>query len=145
LTATVAQSGDLLSAESLILAVVSGLFGIWYGEIQGGFALEKPIHFADRTTQRDQLKAVFWRRATPLVAVSTAAAAVFLPNSITLLRRVAPLFHGHFPPYDPLAVSIVAVNAGMFLLALYATGLAIALGSRRRDFSRPDKRQAAVS
>jgi hypothetical protein len=136
-TATVVRSGDLLSAESLILAVVSGLFGIWYGEIQRAFALEKPIHVEDRTPQRDQLKAVFWRRAMPLTAVSVAAAAVFLPNSIPLLRRLSPLFHGHFPPYDPLAVSIVAVNAGILLLSLYVGGLAVALGSRRREFGRP--------
>ncbi len=138
MTATVVRSGDLLSAESLILAVVSGLFGIWYGEIQSGFALEKPIHVEDRTPERARLKALFWRRVMPLAAVSASAAAVFLPNSIPLLRRVAPLFHGHFPPYDPLAVSIVAVNAGMLLLACYVVGLAVALGSRRRDFASPE-------
>jgi hypothetical protein len=136
-TAAVVRSGDLLGAESLIFAVVSGLLGIWYGEIQRGFALEKAIHVQDRTPQGSQLKALFWRRAIPLTTVSAAAAAVFLPNSIPLLRRLGPLFDGNLPPYDPLAVSIVAVNMGLVLLVLYATGLAVALGLRRREFARP--------
>jgi hypothetical protein len=135
-TAAVVRSGDLLSAESLILAAVSGLLAIWYGEIQRGFTIDKPVHVEDRTVHRKQLKAVFWRRAMPLTAVSVGAAAVFIPNSIPLLRRTGPLFHGHVPPYDTLAVSIVAVNAGMVVLALYVGGLAVALILRRREFAR---------
>jgi hypothetical protein len=135
-TAAVVRSGDLLSAQSLILAAVTGLMALWYGDMQSALTLSKPVHLEDRTNERAKLKAVFWRRAILLAALATGAAAIFVPNSVSLVRRIAPLFHGHVPGYDVLAVSVVAVNALMVLLALYICGLAIALARRRREFGK---------
>jgi len=134
-TAVVVRSGDLLSAQSLILAAVTGLMALWYGDIQSALTLSKPVHLEDRTTERAKLKTVFWRRAIPLAALATGAAAIFVPNSLSLVRGIAPLFHGHLPRYDVLAVSVVAVNVLMVLLALYTCGLAIAIGGKRREFA----------
>jgi hypothetical protein len=130
------STGDLLSAESLILAVVSGLLALWYGEIQTALHLEKELRVEDRTPEIDTMSAALWRRAMPLAVLAALAALIFAPNSIDLVRRLGSLGQGDLPPYDPLAVSVVAVNIGMAVVALYAIGLALALADRRRSFRR---------
>lgn len=131
------STGDLLSAESLVLALVSGLLALWYGEIQSALRLERRLRVEDRHPEIETLSRTVWRRAVPLTLIAAAATAVFAPNSVQLVRRVGPLFHGDMPPYDPIAVSVVGVNAGMALVTLYAGALTNALALRRRSFRRP--------
>jgi hypothetical protein len=130
------STGDLLSAESLILAVVSGLLALWYSEIQAALHLQKQLRVEDRKPEIDTMSAILWRRAIPLSCLAALAALIFAPNSIDLIRRLGSLRQGDVPTYDPLAVSVVAVNIGMTLVALYAVGLAVALAARRRSFRR---------
>lgn len=134
---TAVSTGDLLSAESLLLALVSGLLALWYGEIQSALHLEKRLRVEDRGPEVATLTRTLWRRAMPLTLLAAAATAVFAPNSTQLLRRLEPLFRGDMPPYDPIAVSVVGVNVGMAFVALYSAALAAALARRRRSFRRP--------
>jgi hypothetical protein len=137
LIAAVVSTGDLLSAESLILTVVSGLLALWYSEIQSALRLEKKLRVEDRGPEIETMTRSLWRRAIPLTALAAAATAVFAPNSIQLIRRVEPFVRGDLPPYDPIAVSVVGVNIGMALVTLYAGALAVALVTRRRAFRQP--------
>jgi len=130
------STGDLLSAESLVLTVISGLLALWYSEIQGALRLEKRLRVEDRVPEIRAFTATLRRRALPLALLSAAATAVFAPNSVQLMRRIGPLFHGHLPPYDPIAVSVVGVNVGMVLVTIYAAALAAILVLRRRSFRR---------
>lgn len=134
--AAVVSTGDLLSAESLILTVVSGLLALCYSEIQSALRLEKRLRVEDRRPEIDTMTRSLWRRAIPLTVLAAAATAVFAPNSIQLVRRAEPLLRGDMPPYDPIAVSVVGVNIGMALVTLYAGALAVALVTRRRSFRR---------
>jgi hypothetical protein len=137
-TASAISSGDLLSAESLILTIVSGVLALWYSEIQTALHLEKRLRVEDRKPEIDVMTRTLWRRAVPLTLIAGAAAAVFAPNSIRLLHRAKPLVaDGDTPPYDPIAVSIVAVNIGMAVVAIYAAALAVSLLRRRRSFREP--------
>jgi hypothetical protein len=131
------STGDLLSAESLLLAVVSGLLALWYSEIQSALHIASKLRVEDRGPEIDTLTHTLWRRAVPLTLLAAAATAVFAPNSIQLIRRLGPLFHGNAPPYDPIAVSVVGVNVGMAIVTFYAGALAGALLLRRRLFRRP--------
>jgi hypothetical protein len=135
-TATAVSTGDLLSAESLLLAIVSALLALWYGEIQSALQLEKRLRVEDRGPEIETLTRMLWRRALPLSVLAATAAAVFAPNSVQLVRRLRPLLHGDLPSYDPIAVSVVAVNMGMALITLYAAALASAVASKRRSFRR---------
>lgn len=128
------STGDLLSAEALILTIVSGLLALWYGEIRSALRLDKRLRVEDREPEIETMTRSLWRRAVPFALLAAAATAVFAPNSIELVRRLEPLANGDMPPYDPIAVSVVGVNIGMALVALYAGGLALALVGRRRSF-----------
>jgi hypothetical protein len=128
------STGDLLSAESLVLALVSGLLGLWYGEIQGALHAEKRLRVEDRRPEIETMTRTLRRRAMPLTLLAAAATAVFAPNSAQLIGRLEPLFHGDLPEYDPIAVSVVGVNIGMGLVAVYAGALAAVLVRRRRSF-----------
>jgi hypothetical protein len=133
----VVSTGDLLSAESLVLALVSGLLALWYSEIQSALHLDRRLRVEDRRPEIETLTRTLWRRAVPLTLLAALATAVFAPNSVQLARRVGPLFHGDMPVYDPIAVSVVGVNVGMGLVTLYSGALTNALALRRRSFRRP--------
>jgi hypothetical protein len=131
------STGDLLSAESLLLALVSGLLALWYGEIQSALHQERRLRVEDHGPEIAILTRTLWRRAVPLMLLAVAATAIFAPNSLQLLRRLGPIFHGNLPRYDTIAVSVVAVNVGMAFVAIYCAALAVALSRRRRSFQRP--------
>ncbi len=135
--AAAVSTGDLLSAESLILTVVSGLLALWYSDLQTALRLEKKLRVEDRGPEIAAMTHTLWRRAIPLTMLAAAATVVFAPNSIELIRRVEPLLSGDVPSYDPIAVSVVGVNLGMAFVTLYAGALAAALVTRRRSFRRP--------
>jgi hypothetical protein len=79
---------DLLSAASLILAVVGILYGLWYPEIQKVLEKKVPIHVEDRGIIYREISSTLWSRSLPLTFLSILISLIFLPDTIKYILEI---------------------------------------------------------
>jgi len=80
--------GDILSAASLLLAIVTVLYALWYQELISALQTEIPEHIEDYPKPLAALKNVLFSRAIPLFLSSVTVSFVFLPDAITIILQV---------------------------------------------------------
>jgi len=125
---------DLLSGASLLLAVVSVLFGLWYAEIQKTIDTKNiPAHLEDRNPVIKEIAATLSTKSIPLSLASLLVAMVFLPNSVLLIIKaietieqgglVAALFQ-----YNAVEAAFIAVELLAVALAIHTSTLLYKLG-----------------
>lgn len=73
---------DLLSAASLLLAVLGVLYGLWYPEIMDALDTEVPPFVEDRRHPYRQVVSVLYGRALPLMIAGIGISAIFLPDAL---------------------------------------------------------------
>jgi hypothetical protein len=108
-------SGDLLTAETLLLTVVALLHTLWYPEISESLKRLETLPQYKRgaltiwTAERPR----FWGRAVPLLAATAGSLAVFSPviSDVVYKTRdaVTRLGWGAFRYYDPIAAAFLLV------------------------------------
>jgi len=76
---------DLLSAASLLLAVVGVLYGLWYPEIIEALGTKVPAFSEDRIKPFRQISSVFYGRAIPLAIAALGVLLIFLPNAVQII------------------------------------------------------------
>lgn len=137
---------DLLSAASLLLAVVAVLFGVWFPEVSQCLEIkdDKPLYWESGRGSRGRVHHAKVTRAWPLAAASVLVAAIFLPESILIILRSARniYHHGVFAPwrhYDPVETSLVVVVVFAIALAWYLRGLYYQLRDLETDLDRLPK------
>jgi len=79
---------DLLSAASLILAVVGILYGLWYPEIQKVLEKEVPKHVEDRGFIHREISSTLLSRSLPLAFLAILISLIFLPDTIKYLLEI---------------------------------------------------------
>jgi len=79
--------GDILSAASLLLAIVTVLYALWYKELASALQTEIPEHREEYPKPLATLKKVFFSRAIPLFLSSVTVSFVFLPDAITIVMQ----------------------------------------------------------
>lgn len=128
--------GDLLSAASLLLAVVGVLYGLWYPELMAALAVKMPQHKEDRVAPHRRVSSTLLSRAVPLALGFSVLALVFLPDALAILiislrhfrdEGVAALHR-----YDPVRTSFCLVVAFALSLAAHVVWLVIRLVKLRR-------------
>ena len=77
--------GDLLSAASILLAVVGILYGLWYGEIVFALEIEPSLHPQDNKNKLDNVSSILSKRAVPLAIAASLVSIIFLPDVIRLI------------------------------------------------------------
>jgi len=121
---------DLLAAASLLLTVVSVLYGLWYEEISKAIENARKLPPAslveDRVAPLKKMRATLYSRAIPLAIASICVALVFLPPSVTIMfhfaHRFCQLGLSIFMKYDAIVASFVLVE----LFALFLAYLSLA-------------------
>jgi len=86
--ATHGQVRDSLQTLSVFVAFVTVLFGIRYGQLAGGIKSELPDKQAKpiaREKAQNELRALLWSKALPLVVLTAIPAYLFLPLTIRIL------------------------------------------------------------
>lgn len=142
------SSGDILSAASLLLAVLAVLFSLWYSDIGSALRVEIPTHLEDAGPQRRQVSEAIKTRAAPLAAGAVVLLLVFLPEAVHLaihwLRQANNhgLWHA-IKSYDSVELSIVVVVLFMALLTAYALWLVLELAKLRHKLKPPSGPAAA--
>jgi hypothetical protein len=119
---------DLLSAASLILAVVGILYGLWYPEIQKVLEKKVPTHVEDRGTIYREISSTLWSRSLPLTFLAIMIFLIFLPDTIKYILEISSQistggFSKFISDYNAVstafcAVEFLTINIGIFTLVL---------------------------
>jgi hypothetical protein len=133
--------GDLLSAASLLLAVVAVLYGLWYPEIMAALEVVVPQHIEDRVGPRRRVSRALVDRAVPLLLGSVLLAAVFLPDVVTIVLISVRNFQiegcSALRRYDAVRTSFCLVVTLALSLAAQFVWLVVRLLKLLKRFSAP--------
>ncbi len=106
--------GDILGAYSVIFAVITALFGLWYPEIQAYLNDNRwppDVKAVDIEGQYEHVKEIRRSKIIPLLIISLGITIIFLPAAISIVQGL--LQNGiSFSTYDPISMCL------LFLLVL---------------------------
>ena len=107
---------DLLSAQSLLLAVLAALFSAWStGFATAALKKTQGTRYADNENVHKIIKEELFVRAFPLTLYALALAAVMMPVSWSILKSVVSYYARRDPKisFDPIGASLVLVHVGL--------------------------------
>jgi hypothetical protein len=123
---------DLLSAASLLLAIVTVLYGMWYPEIMKSLETEVPDHPAARRKPRGEVAAMRRNRALPLMTATILLAAVFLPDALKIVLQSTGSIVSNgisaFAKYSAVATAFVLVEILALYFAAYFAAVWVSFG-----------------
>lgn len=111
-------SGDLLSASSLLVALVGLLYSTWYPEITA--AAETPVPLHDASKLISNMRSTLRTRAAPLLVLAVVLLVVLVPPAFAVvLQTVRHLFGSRSgSQYDAVQACFIAVFVALLLLAV---------------------------
>ena len=112
---------DLLSSASLLIAIVTVLYALWYAEIKRGIKDIRPRQNWEKDDFLEVL-GILLLRALPLAVASLGLALVFLKDALIIVRNSLKLelnIHDRIMNYDAVSTAFVLVESiCLFLFAL---------------------------
>jgi hypothetical protein len=130
------STGDLLSAASLLLTVVSILYGLWYPEIIKAIETEVPSHPQNRVKPHKEVSAVLWYKAIPLAIIAAPFGLIFLPDAVAVVcRAIRILISSGEGGYDAVETAFCVVVLFSLAIGVYTFRLAWVLNNQRVKLS----------
>jgi hypothetical protein len=108
----VTNAGDLLSAASILLGIITFLYGLWHAELDEAESIQPPRHLDDAGPHRKKV-ARARRKALIVSGAALLFAGVFVPEVIIEIDEITD-------GYDAVEVSLILVCAGLLLLAWHS-------------------------
>jgi hypothetical protein len=118
--------GDILSAASLLLAIVTVLYALWYQELTAAIEIEIPNHKEDRPKPLTKLNQILFSRAIPLFLSSVTVSVVFLPDAITIVTQVIDVLSSG-DATDNFVYS--SVKTAVCIVVIFSIGITVHSGS----------------
>ncbi|WP_421225219.1 hypothetical protein [Aeromonas enteropelogenes] len=113
---------DLLSASSLLMATVTILFSLWYGEIVSILDKPKAKHAADNVGLLKEVKSVLFSKAILLALMSLSVTLIFAPNALMIMvESFALLKKQGLPTLETYS----AVNTAFSLVFFICLGITV--------------------
>jgi len=113
---------DLLSASSLLMAVVAILFSLWYSEISSALGIEQKKYAEDNKGNRQLVRNILVSKAIPVTFMAVLVSLTFLPDSVLLMKE--SFYTYQFKGINALE-SYSAVKTAYCLVTLMTVVLAI--------------------
>lgn len=114
---------DLLSASSLLMAIATILFSLWYPEIEKALEIVPSKYRNDNEDSRRTVTAVLFSKAIPVSMMALAVALIFLPDALQIAKKSywAYVRNGltAFENYDAVRTAYCLVTVLSALLAGY--------------------------
>lgn len=129
-------SGDLLSAASLLVALITFLYSTWYQETSSALELPTKRFRLDRGPHLALLRRVLMTRALPICVAALALVLVLAPPAIKVAWRA--IAHGWGQPYDAVKACFLLVWLISIFLAAVSTHRTFALFRHLRRQAGPD-------
>ncbi|WP_419173417.1 hypothetical protein [Halobacteriovorax sp.] len=113
---------DLLSASSLLMATITILFSLWYGEIVSVLDKPKEKHNADNVGLLKEVKSVLFSKAILLVLMSLSVTLIFAPNALMIMVESFDLLKKQgLPTFETYS----AVNTAFSLVFFICLGITV--------------------
>jgi len=122
--------GDILSAASLLLTIVTVLYALWYQELMSALEIEVPTHREDRPAPLSRINSILYSRAVPLFVSSILVSVVFIPDVINILREVFRAWiqaGGDIPSYSSVKTAICIVVAFSIAISFHVGSILLRL------------------
>lgn len=119
---------DLLSAASLLLAVLGVLYGLWYPEITAALEIKVPDFAEDRKRPYRQVSSVLYSRALPLTIAALGVSLIFLPEAIKITRDT-------FLQYQAQGVAYIKNYNAVYTAFCFVVAMSIAIAVHLTIFS----------
>lgn len=134
------EMDSLLTAASVLLALIGVVYALWYEELKQASEREMPRHQEDREPILGHLRSVFWSRAVPLTVASLSVTAVFVPPAVEIVVESAKQYVrigiGNIGNYDAIATSVVLIEVFLMMLSVQVSATMIRLRRHIRDHGR---------
>lgn len=113
---------DLISASSLLMATITILFSLWYGEIVSIINKKEAKYQEDNLELLGEIKRVLFSKALLLVLMSLSVSLTFAPNALVIMSESWELFLKQgFPTIDTYS----AVKTSFSLVFFICVGVTI--------------------
>lgn len=131
--------GDILSAASLLLTIVTVLYALWYQELMSALQIEVPIHKEDRSAPLLRINSMIYSRAIPLFVSSVLVSVVFIPDVVGILReafRAWEQANRYIQYYDSVKTAVCIVVVFSIALSVHAGFILMKLLKIRHDMKK---------
>ena len=131
--------GDILSAASLLLTIVTVLYALWYQELMSALQIEVPIHKEDRSAPLLRINSMIYSRAIPLFVSSVLVSVVFIPDVVGILREAFRAWDqagSYIQYYDSVKTAICIVVVFSIALSVHAGFILLKLLKIRHDMKK---------
>lgn len=122
---------DLLSAASLLMAVIAILYSLWYTELTELLSISPKTHKEDNVADCYSVKSALIKKSTPLSVLALLIALIFLPDAIKISCEAISTFQNYgleaASRYNAVKMAYCLVSVVSIALALYITSLSINL------------------
>jgi len=115
--------GDILSATSLLLTMITVLYGVWYSEINNTINLKEPLHSEDGKLIYKMVVSVLNHKAIPLFIASLSLTLIMLAQVVCIIEEACTIVlinkWTSFKYYDVVKMIYCTVFVFSFSLSVY--------------------------
>lgn len=130
---------DLLSASSLLMAIATILFSLWYSEIAKALEIAPKKYREDNKDSRRTVTSVLFSKAIPVSLMTLAVALIFLPEALQIAKESYWAYardgFAAFENYNAVRTAYCLVTVLSALLAGYMGVLVVQLFGLRKRLS----------
>lgn len=130
--------GELLSAASLLLTIVTVLYALWYPEIVEGLNIKIPKHEEDWPGPSKKIETLIRSKVIPLFVSSMLVSIVFIPDAISIIKEAYWVWmHAENPAskYSSVKTAFTLVVLFSVYLWLQVSSILIKLISKKRKMN----------
>jgi hypothetical protein len=127
---TTEHLSDVISAASLVLAVLAALYTLWLPEVSAALHITPKQDPDDRDPQRQQANRAFWTKAVPLALATSAGTSILLPRGMAILGEAWD--QGASGTFDDVKALFILTLALLLLLTIVAIAQLVGLAAMRR-------------
>jgi hypothetical protein len=127
---TTDQLPDVISAASLVLAVLAALYTLWLPEVSAALAIAPADDKDDRGPQRKKVKTALLTKALPLGLATGCSTTILLPRGSAIV--VEAFMHWRAWAFDDVKAFFILTLALMLLLTTVSLAQIVGLIAKRR-------------
>jgi hypothetical protein len=130
------NAADLVQAESLLVAGLAVVYGLWYPALLAARDRKLPPHDEDAAAPKSDIRQLYKARGIPLTVGAGLTTIAFLPPSVEVCVETSKLISeqgfGALDDYDAVSASLVLITLACALLAVHVGRLANSLRRKSR-------------